>query len=694
MAELLLEILSEEIPARMQIRAAEDLTRLVVDGLVAGGLPAPKARSFVTPRRLVLVLEDVPLATAAVTEEKRGPRIGAPEQAMAGFLKSTGLSLDQLEQRDTGKGIFWFAAQTSEGRRTADLAKEVIEQVMANFPWPKSQRWGDYSIRWVRPITSILCLLDEAVVPVTFGPVTASDSTIGHRFLAPDRFPVRNFAEYRDKLRQAFVMLDAAERRAVITEQAKALAKQNGLVWHEDDGLLHEVAGLVEWPTVLMGRIDDRFMTVPKEVLMTSMRTHQKYFSMLNADGSLAAAFLVVSNMVTTDHGTAIIAGNEKVLRARLSDAAFFWETDRKVRLEDRLPKLAQRLFFAPLGTMADKAQRMRELAHYLVFYLPETNIEDAERAAWLAKADLSTDMVGEFPELQGLMGAYYALGDGEKPEVAQAIAEHYAPQGQADASPTAPLSLCVSLADKLDSLVGFFGVNERPTGSKDPFALRRAAISVIRLIMDNQLRLPLFAVLQLAAARYPTGVLLHDPKALANDLLEFFADRLKVHLKEQGVRFDLLNAIFALGDEDDILRLLIRVEALKEFLAGDDGANLLVAFRRAVNILRIEEKKDGVAYKGAVNPDLLKLDEEIALHRVLGKVQATSTQALKGEDFTAAMTVLASLRQPMDAFFTAVTVNDDNPDVRINRLHLLSQVREVMTEIADFGQIEGQDLT
>ncbi len=693
MAELLLEILSEEIPARMQARAAEDLTRLVVDGLVAGGLPTPKTQTFVTPRRLVLVLEDLPLATAAVAEEKRGPRVGAPEQAMAGFLKSTGLSLDQLEQRDTGKGVFWFATQTSEGRQTADLAKEVIEQAMATFPWPKSQRWGDYAVRWVRPITSILCLLDGAVIPVTFGPVTAGDSTIGHRFLAPGRFRVRDFAEYQERMSHAFVMLDAAERRKIIMEQAEALAKQHGLVLHQDDGLLNEVTGLVEWPTVLMGRIDDRFMEVPKEVLMTSMRTHQKYFSLLKADGSLAPAFLVVSNMVTSDQGAAIVAGNEKVLRARLSDAAFFWDTDRKTNLEDRLPKLAQRLFFAPLGTMADKAQRMRELARYLVFYLPGVNVEDAERAALLAKADLSTDMVGEFPELQGLMGSYYARENGEKPEVACAIAEHYAPQGPSDTTPTALLSVCVALADKLDSLVGFFGVNERPTGSKDPFALRRAAISVIRLIMDNQLRLPLFAVLQLAAARYPTGVLLHDPKALSNDLLEFFADRLKVHLKEQGVRFDLLNAIFALGDEDDILRLLIRVEALKTFLGGDDGSNLLIAFRRAVNIVRIEEKKDETTYSGSVDPTLLRQDEEIALHKALEHVRTATMLALKSEDFTRAMEILASLRQPMDAFFEAVTVNDGDPDVRINRLHLLSQVREVMAEIADFSQVEGQDL-
>ncbi|MGE5476363.1 MAG: glycine--tRNA ligase subunit beta [Bacteroidales bacterium] len=689
MAELLLEIFSEEIPARMQARAAEDLHRLVTEGLGKNGLSFDGARTYVTPRRLVLVIEGLPVAGPDVSEEKRGPRVGAPEQALNGFLASTGLKLDELESRDTGKGVFYFAVINRKGRATVEVAKEVIEAAMADFPWPKSQRWGANSVRWVRPLQSLLCLFDGAVVPVSFGPISAGNTTRGHRFLAPAEFAVKDFADYAEKLAEAKVALDPLERRHSILRQAEEAAAREGLSLRADDGLLAEVTGLVELPNVLVGSIDDKFMGVPQEVLITSMRAHQKYFSLMNGE-KLAPRFLVVSNMEAADGGKAIVAGNERVLRARLSDAAFFWDTDRKARLDSRLPKLAERLFYARLGTMADKVERMKVLARHLTAFVGNANAHDAARAAELAKADLSTEMVGEFPELQGIMGRYYALGDGEKPAVADAIAEHYSPLGPSDSVPTAPLSVCASLADKIDSLVGFFGIDEKPTGSKDPFALRRAALGVIRLVVENGLRLPLFTLFQFAHAQFAPGTLTGDPKRVAEDLMEFFADRLKVHLREKGVRHDLVNAVFALGDEDDLVRLLARVDALGDFLGSDDGANLLVAYRRAANIVRIEEKKDGTAYAGPADEGVLEQDEEKALNRALAEVREAAGHALKAENFAEAMAALARLRRPVDAFFDKVTVNTDQPAIRVNRLKLLAEIGAAMGEVADFGKIEG----
>ncbi len=689
MAELLLEIFSEEIPARMQARAAEDLERLVTEGLGKNGLTFEGVRSYVTPRRLVLVVEGLPVAGPDVSEEKRGPRVGAPEQALNGFLSSTGLKLDELESRDTGKGVFYFAVINRKGRATVEVAKEVIEAAMADFPWPKSQRWGANTVRWVRPLQSILCLFDGAVVPVEFGPISAGNVSRGHRFLAPADFTVRDFADYAAKLAAAKVVLDPVERRHAILRQAEDAAAREGLSLRADDGLLAEGTGLGEFPNVLAGTIDDKFMAVPQEVLITSMRAHQKYFSLMNGE-KLAPRFLVTSNMEAADEGSAIVAGNERVLRARLSDAAFFWDTDRKARLDSRLPKLAERLFYARLGTMADKVERMKVLARHLTAFVEGANAQDAERAAELAKADLSTEMVGEFPELQGIMGRYYALNDGEKAAVADAVAEHYSPLGPSDRVPTAPLSVCASLADKIDSLVGFFGIDEKPTGSKDPFALRRAALGVIRLVVENGLRLPLFTLFQFAHAQYKPGTLSGDPKHVANDLLEFFADRLKVHLREKGVRHDLVNAVFALGDEDDLVRLLSRVDALGDFLGSDDGANLLVAYRRAANIVRIEEKKDATSYAGPADAGLLGQDEEKALHAALADVRAAAGSALKAENFADAMGALARLRRPVDAFFDKVTVNTDQPAIRVNRLKLLAEIGAAMGEVADFAKIEG----
>lgn len=687
MAEFLLEILSEEIPARMQAKAADDLRRMVTEGLTKAGLTFEAARSYVTPRRLTLVIEGLPVAQPDISEEKRGPRVGAPEQAMAGFLASTGMSVEQLEKRDTGKGEFYFAIINKKGRPTAEILRETVAQVMADFPWPKSQRWGANAVRWVRPVQSILCLFAGEVVPVSFGPVTAGRTTRGHRFLAPAEISIKDFADYFARLPEARVMLDPAERRHEILRQAEAAASAEGLTLREDEGLLAEVAGLVEWPSVLVGSIDESFMAVPSEVLITSMRSHQKYFSLLNADGSLAPRFLVVSNMHPSD---AIIAGNQRVLRARLSDAAFFWETDRKARLESRLPKLEERLFYAKLGTMADKVARIRLLARHLTFYVDGAEADETERAAELAKADLSTEMVGEFPELQGIMGRYYALGDGEEPKVADAIAEHYSPLGPSDAVPSAPLAVCVSLADKIDSLVGFFAIDEKPTGSKDPFALRRAALGVIRLVVENKLRLPLLPFFMMAHAQYSSAALVHDGEQTAADLLDFFADRLKVHLKEKGVRHDLVNAIFALGGEDDLVRLLHRVEALGEFLQTDDGANLLVAYRRAANIVRIEEKKDGTSYAGLADEAGLREPEEIALHRALADIREAAAHGLKAERYAEVMGALARLRQPVDSFFDKVTVNAEDAALRINRLRLLAGIGAAMGDVADFGKIEG----
>ena len=711
MAELLLEILSEEIPARMQVRAAEDLHRMVTEDLKANGLVFEGARAYVTPRRLVLVVENLPVAQPDVSEERRGPRVGSPAQALDGFLKSTGLSVDQLEKRDAGgKGEFYFAVISKKGRPTAEVLKEIIQAAMAGFPWPKSMRWGANSVRWVRPIQSIVCLFDGAVVPVSFGPISAGNVSRGHRFLAPAPFEVKDFADYYAKISSAKVMLDWVERRHSILRQAEERAEAEGYTLRADDGLLAEVTGLVEWPVVLAGSIDESFMSVPHEVLITSMRSHQKYFSLLKADGSLAPRFLVVSNMEAVDGGKAVVAGNQRVLRARLSDAAFFWETDRKVKLASRLPKLSERTFYANLGTVEDKVDRMKVLARHLTFFVQHASADDASRAAELAKADLSTEMVGEFPELQGLMGRYYALNDGEKPVVAQAIAEHYAPQGPGDSVPNAPISVCVALADKMDSLIGFFAIDEKPTGSKDPFALRRAALGVIRLVVENKLRLPLMDFFELGFAQYlsvwsrlarDSGYELgqnleafpgREDKVNTSsvELLEFFADRLKVHLKEQGVRHDLINAVFALGGEDDLVRLLARVNALGDFLGSDDGANLLVAYRRAANIVRIEEKKDGVVYAGPVDAALLQLPEEKALAAALSTLRAQVVGALRNEHFAEAMAALAHLRKPVDAFFDEVTVNADDQALRINRLKLLAEIGDAMGTVADFSKVEG----
>jgi len=694
MAELLLELLSEEIPARMQVRAANDLKRLVCEGLDKAGLSYSDARCYVTPRRLALVIDGLPQKQPDVREERKGPKVDAPEKAIQGFLGSTGLTLDQCEIQEGKKGSFYVAVIEKTGQDTILVLPEILVAALNALPWPKSMKWGSNSLRWVRPLQNILCVMDGAVVPFDFGPVTSCGYTHGHRFLAPKDFSVDDFASYQTLLREHKVILDQDERKQAIREQAEAVAKEQGFVLKDDEGLLNEVTGLVEWPVVHAGQIDDAFMEVPQECLITSMRSHQKYFSCLKDDGTLAPRFVVVANKVAPDGGQAIIAGNERVLRARLSDAKFFWDQDLKKNLEDLLPKLDDMLFHAKLGSMGQKVQRMEKLAGELSSMIEGADLGLSCRAAHLAKADLVSEMVYEFPELQGIMGEYYARRKGEKDEVAQAIAQHYAPQGPSDECPSAPNSVVVSLADKIDTLVGFWSIDEKPTGSKDPFALRRAALGIIRLVLENGLRLNLLNVFSQAHTAYSTvnglSSVPANPSANEQSLLDFFADRLKVHLKDEGIAHDMITAVFSKGDEDDLVRLLARVKALKEFLSNDDGANLVAAYRRAMNIVRIEEKKDGVKYDGDVDASLLEQDEEQKLFEKLEPVMGTLGSALKDERFAEAMTALAALRGPVDAFFDKVTVNCENADVRANRLRLLSQIGRALDGIADFSKLEG----
>jgi glycyl-tRNA synthetase beta chain len=699
MAELLIELFSEEIPARMQRQAAGDLQRLITDGLTKANLTYNETRIYWTPRRLTLVVEGLPTRQPDLREEKKGPRVGAPDQAVQGFLRSAGLdSLDQCEQQDTPKGPVWIAVVEKKGGASADVLPGLIEAAIRALPWPKSMRFAAQSFRWVRPLHRILAVFDGAALAGDFdlggAAVAFSNTSSGHRFLSPEPFTVLNFSDYIAKLREAHVVLDPEERKQAILDGLRSAADREGLTVKDDPALLEEVTNLVEYPDVLIGKIDDEFMDVPAEALSTSMRAHQKYFSLIRPDGSLAPRFAVVANMKAADGGAKIVAGNERVLRARLADAKFFWDQDRAVKLEDRVEDLKKVVFHAKLGTVAERVERLSNQADVLSQYIPGCDSIDARRAAKLAKADLTTEMVGEFPELQGIMGRYYALAQNEKPAVADAIAQHYSPAGPNDACPTALLSVAVALAEKLDTLVGFWLIDEKPTGSKDPFALRRAALGVIRIVLENGVRLPLTHVIAESAGLYgeqgSLSVNIRDLPKITADLLSFFADRLRVHLKDEGVSHSLIQALFALGDEDDLVRLVARVHALKAFLESEDGANLLTAYRRAANILRAEEKKDGTTYSGKPESALFATPEETALAAALDAAEDQVKACIEGEDFGGAMTALAGLRQPVDAFFEAVIVNADEADLRKNRLLLLARIRSVMGTLADFGQIEG----
>jgi glycyl-tRNA synthetase beta chain len=683
MAELLLELLSEEIPARMQARAADDLKRLVSDGLKAAGLAFTDARAFATPRRLALVVDGLPTARADISEERRGPRVGAPDQAVQGFLKGAGLaSLDQAEKRDTGKGEFWFAVVRKKGGPTADALPGIIDAAMKALPWPKSMKWGSGTMTWVRPLQSIVALFDGKVLAGEvapggqMAPIKFGDSTRGHRFLSKGEIKVSGFADYAAKLEAAHVILDPAERRKIILAGAEKLCAEAQVSLRSDEALLDEVTGLVEWPVPMLGTIDGQFMDVPPEVLIVSMKTHLRHFVTTKQDGALASRFVVVANTVARDGGQTIVDGNERVLRARLSDAKFFWDQDRKQRLEERLPALKDIVFHAKLGTQAERVTRIEILADKIAPHVPGADSAQAILAAHLCKADLVSGMVGEFPELQGIIGRYYALGEKLPLAVADAIGDHYAPAGPNDRCPSAPVSIAVALADKLDALISFWAIGEKPTGSRDPFALRRAALGIIRIVVENRIRLPLRHFFK------------------AEDLMAFFAERLKVQMREKGVRHDVVDAVFALGDEDDLVRLLARVEAVQSFLGTEAGKNLLTAYGRAANIVRAEEKKDkalSARIAGAPDAALLEQSEEKAVAAALAGIERLVKPALQREDFAGAMQAFAGLRGPIDSFFEKVTVNvGDKPDLRLNRLKLLNQIRATMDSVADFSKIEG----
>jgi len=692
MPDLLIELFSEEIPARMQARAADDLKKLVTNGLVEAGLTYAGAAAFSTPRRLTLAIEGVLANSPTLREERKGPRVDAPEQAIEGFLRGAGLTRDQLEERDAGKARVFFAVIEKPGRPAAEIVTEVLEGAIRNFPWPKSMRWGAGSLRWVRPLQSILCILTtEAgaeVVPMSVDGITAASTTEGHRFMGKGRFSVTSFEDYAAKLKQNRVILDPSERADAIWAEATSQAFANGLEVVEDAGLLAEVAGLVEWPVVLMGAIDEAFLGLPPEVLQTSMKEHQKFFSVRNPKTGRIERFITVANIETRDHGATILAGNQKVLSARLSDARFFWENDlrtvKNVGLEGMAAGLSSVTFHNKLGSQADRVTRIEALAREIA-PLVGAKPDLAAEAARVAKADLQSEMVGEFPELQGLMGRYYAAAAGHDDGVPEACEMHYKPLGPSDAVPTQPISVAVALADKIDTLTGFWAIDEKPTGSKDPYALRRAALGVIRLVLGNEVRMGLAQGFGAAFTTLGQG-----GAAETADLLSFFHDRLKVYLKDQGIRHDVIDACLQMPGNDDLTLLVKRAEALAAFLKTDDGENLLQGFKRAANILSQAEEKDGVEYSYGADIKFAETDAERALFDALDQAESTITPAMKAEDFAAAMTAMAALRAPIDAFFEAVQVNTDNPVIRRNRLNQLSRIRAICMSVADLTRLDG----
>lgn len=736
MPDLLLELFSEEIPARLQPGACADLRRLVTDGLVERGLTYAHAAAFATPRRLTLALEGLTARSSDLREERKGPKLGAPEAALEGFLRATGLTRDELETRPDKKGEAWFAVTTKPGRPAAEIVAETVEAVVRGFPWPKSMRWGAGSLRWVRPLHAILCILSDEigtdVVDLEIDGIRAGDTTRGHRFMAPEPFAVTGFDDYAQKLARAHVILDAQARADQIAHEAVQAAFARGLEVVEDPRLLTEIAGLVEWPVVLLGRIEDRFLDLPPEVLQTSMRAHQKFLSLRNPATGRIEGYVTVANRATADDGATILEGNARVLAARLSDAVFFWQNDLRTPLEEMAAKLENVTFHGELGTQAERIGRLAALAREIA---PRVSADPdlAFRAAKLAKADLASEMVYEFPELQGVMGRYYAEAAGEDPAVAAAAQEHYSPLGPSDAVPTAPVSVAVALADKLDTLAGFWAIGEMPTGSKDPYALRRAGIGVVRLTLDNGLRLHLDRLFDVQVLRHrlalPTpedqtlftriaeqavrsgimsfetksliqnlgeaapgwvsGFVLHDP-SISDGLVAFLHDRLKVYLRDQGIRHDVIDACLPLPGNDDLVLLVARVRALQAFLSTDDGANLLSGYKRATNILGIEQKRDGVEYSLDPDPRLAQEEAERALFGALDAAEAALAPALAREDFAGAMAELAGLRGPIDAFFETVTVNAEAAMVRRNRLCLLNRIEAVMDRVAIFSALEG----
>ena len=727
MPDLLLEFFSEEIPARMQARAAEDLKKLVTDRLVEAGLTYDGAKAFATPRRLALAVAGIPVRQPDVKEERKGPRVGANEKAIAGFLRAAGLaSIDQAKVQQDPKGDFYVAAIDKPGRAAIEVIAEIVPAVAKAFPWPKAMRWGEGSARsgalsWVRPLHSIVAMFgpeteEPDVVPFALDGVASGDTTYGHRFMAPGAIKVRRLDDYTARLEAAKVVVDAARRAETIRADAKTLAFAQGLELVEDDGLLAEVAGLVEWPVVLMGSFDAAFLEIPAEVIRATIHNNQKCFVTRDPKtGKLSNKFILVSNIEASDGGKAIVAGCERVIRARLSDAKFFYETDLKTRLEDRLPKFQHIVFHEKLGTQAERIERIERLAGELA-PIVGANVDKAKRAAQLCKADLLTEVVGEFPEVQGLMGRYYAEAQGEDEAVAHAIEDHYRPKGPDDLVPADPVSVAVALADKIDILTGFWAIDEKPTGSKDPFALRRAALGAIRIIINNGIRIHLWNAFSNSVSIYrqqrnaeviagvdswiAEGVTKGETVKEtvervayglgASGLQDFFRDRLNVQLREQGARHDLVDAVFALEGQDDLLLIVRRVEALGKFLDSDDGKNLLAGFKRAANIIRIEERKDKTEYKGAPDAALYSQAEEKELARAIGVAKTEAAATVTKEDFAAAMSAMARLRPYVDAFFDKVTVNVDDKKLRENRLRLLNEIREATRAVADFSKIGG----
>ncbi len=704
MPDLLLEFFSEEIPARMQARAAEDLKKLVTDKLVAAGLTYDGAKAFATPRRLALAVAGIPVRQPDIKDERKGPKVGAPEQAIAGFLRAAGLtSIDQAKVQPDKKGDFYVAVIDKPGRPAIEVIAGIVPDVAKAFPWPKAMRWGEASakpgaLNWVRPLHSIVAMFgpeteEPDVVPFEVGGIQAGDTTYGHRFLAPQPIKVKRLDDYVAKLDAAKVVVDPARRAQMILTDAKTLAFAQGFELVEDEGLLAEVAGLVEWPVVLMGSFDAAFLAIPAEVVRATIRNNQKCFVVRDPKtGKLANKFILVSNIEASDGGTAITAGNERVIRARLSDAKFFYETDLKTKLEDRLPKFEHIVFHEKLGTQAERIARIVALAGHLA-PLVKADKAKAERAARLCKADLATEVVGEFPEVQGLMGRYYAEAQGEDKAVARAIEDHYKPKGPDDVVPSDPVSVAVALADKIDILAGFWAIDEKPTGSKDPYALRRAALGVIRIILDNQLPLGLRSTVETHATSYFPRLTDDEGRFKVDNLMSFFEDRLEVQLRDQKARHDLVEAVLDNSSlvSGRLLTLIVRrIEALGKFLDTDDGKNLLAGTKRAANILRIEEKKDNASYTGAPDAGLLKQPEEKELARAIGVAKAEADQAVAKEDFASAMTAMSRLRPHVDAFFEKVTVNVDDKALRANRLRLLNEIREATRTVADFSKIEG----
>ena len=692
MADLLIEIICEEIPARMQARAAADLERLITGKLGEAGLKHGAARHFVAPRHLALYVEGLAERQEDLSEERRGPRADAPEQAIAGFLKSTGLSREQLTEEDTPKGRFLFARIEKSGAATADLLPGMVTSVLADFPWPKSQRWGATRFRWVRPLHRVNLLLGGAPLAGELDLGGASlaftAASRGHYFEHADDIDLAGVAsadDYVERLRAGHVMVDRVERRATLLQGASALAEAAGTSLRANEGLVDEVCGLVEWPSPLFGSIEDRFMALPGEVLEASIRAHQKYLVTEDADGALQPGFVIVGNrLADAERDAVILAGNQRVLRARLADAEFFWQEDMKTPLEEMLPRLSDIAFYEGLGSVHDKAMRLEALAATIAGHVEGCDAATATRAARLAKADLVSGMVGEFPELQGIMGGHYIRA--AEPAVADAVAAHYRPQGPADSLPGSAEGCVVSLADKVDSLVGFFGVGAKPTGSKDPFALRRAALGIIRIIRERRIRMPLGTILSAAAKA-------HGFDAVDPDLLAFIRERLRVTLRDDGLAHDVVAA--ALGDDgaegdDDILALADRAAALSEFLSGDDGTGLLAGWRRAASILNAEESKAKQAFSPETDPRLFTEDAEIALHGALAALPEPAAGAQDRETLLAAMQSLGGLRGPIDGFFDRVVVNDDDAAVRQNRLGLLAMVRHSMQRVADFSKLEG----